>query len=166
MNQNIIEINKKKYNYKLFDTNELIELIKQDKKFIKSLENAIKIRNNNKHFIITHLIDEYNKYYLKPNSITKYSIIYEKNIIISTCRIIYNKKLAYINLVYVNPEYRGQKICQNHIQHLIKLIKLSKYELHVSKKNISAIKCYENIGFKKIKDDEPNTYLMRLKIKN
>ena len=161
MIQNIIEINKKKYNYKLFDTNELIELSRHDKKFIKALEDTIKIYRNNNSFIITNLINEYIN--SEPNTITKYSVIYKRNVIVSTSRIIYNKKSGYINLVYVNPEYRGQKICQNHIQHLIKLINLSKYELHVLKDNTPALKCYENIGFKKIKDVEPNTYLMRLK---
>jgi ribosomal protein S18 acetylase RimI-like enzyme len=164
MNQNIIEINKRKYNYKLFDTNELIELLRHNKTFIKSLEDTIKIYRNDNKFIITHLISEY--IISDPNSMTKYSVIYKKNVIVSTSRIIYNKKSGYINLVYVNPEYRGQKICQNHIQHLIKLTNLTKYELHVLKDNISALKCYENIGFKKIKDVEHNTYLMRLKIKN
>ena len=134
MKKNIIEINKKKYNYKLFDTNELIELSRHDKKFIKALEDTIKIYRNNNSFIITNLINEY--IISDPNSMTKYSVIYKKNDIVSTSRIIYNKKSGYINLVYVNPEYRGQKICQNHIQHLIKLTNLSKYELHVLKDNI------------------------------
>ena len=147
---------------KYFEEYISISKTKNNKTFIKSLEDTIKIYRNNNSFIITHLISEY--IISDPNTITKYSVIYKKNVIVSTSRIIYNKKSGYINLVYVNPEYRGQKICQNHIQHLIKLTNLTKYELHVLKDNISALKCYENIGFKKIKDDEPNTYLMRLKI--
>ena len=76
MIQNIIEINKKKYNYKLFDTNELIELSRYDKKFIKALEDTIKIYRNNNSFIITNLINEY--IISEPNTITKYSVIYKK----------------------------------------------------------------------------------------
>ena len=159
-----IIINKKKYNYKLFDTSELIELIRYDKKFIKLLEDTIKIYRNNDKFIITNLVNEYIN--SEINTQTKYSIIYKKNIIVSTCRFIYNKKLGYFNLVYTNPDYRGQQICQNHIKHLINLSReyINKYELHVLKDNIPAIKCYENIGFKKIKEDNDNTYLMRIKL--
>ena len=54
-----IEINKKKYNYKLFDTSELIELIRYDKQFIKLLEDTIKIYRNEDKFSITNLINEY-----------------------------------------------------------------------------------------------------------
>jgi ribosomal protein S18 acetylase RimI-like enzyme len=162
MQKNTIEINKKKYNYKLFDTAELLELIRHNKPFIKLLEDAIKIYRNYDKFVINDLINEYIT--SKSNSITKYSIIYKKNVIVSTCRFIYDKKLGYFNLVYVNPEYRNQQICQNHIQHIINLFKskLHTYELSVLKNNISALKCYENIGFKKIKDNN-REYIMRLK---
>jgi ribosomal protein S18 acetylase RimI-like enzyme len=156
-----IKINKKRYNYKLFDTNELLQLIKYEDHFIKLFTDTIKIYRGEASFIIMDLIDEYINSPL--DSITKYSVIYKKNVIISTCRLIYNKKRGYFNLVYTNPEYRGQQICQNHIKHLIYLNKGIKiYELHVLKNNLSAIKCYENIGFKKIKEATHNDYLMRL----
>ena len=152
-----------KYSYKIFDTAELLELIRHNKPFIKSLENSIRIYRNHNEFAITDLIKEYLE--SKPNSITKYSIIYKKNIIISTCRIIYTKKLGYFNLVYVNSDYRNKKICQIHIKHLIDCFKLPKYELHVLKNNAPAIKCYENINFKQIEQSsrKKNDILMRLK---
>ena len=117
--QNKIKINEKVYNYKLFDTVELIKLIKTDDKFIKLFANTIQKYRNNESFIIMDLIDEYLN--SEINTMTKYSIIYKKGVIISTCRIIYSQKLGYFNLVYTNPKYRGQQICQNHIRHLIAL---------------------------------------------
>jgi ribosomal protein S18 acetylase RimI-like enzyme len=102
-----------------------------------------------------------------PDTQTRYSIIHKKNTIVSTSRLIYSKNKGYINLVYTNPEFRGCKICQNHIRHLIGLHKdfTKKYELEVDTDNIPAIKCYENIGFKKISIDKKlNIYLMRLQI--
>jgi RimJ/RimL family protein N-acetyltransferase len=166
---NII-INKKKYNYKLFDTNELIELIRHDKKFIEALENTIKIYRKNENFKIFDLIREY--IHSKLDDITNYFIIYKKDIIISTLRFYYNlkKKSGYFNLVYTNPDYRGQQICQNSIKYLIELNEkiCNKFELEVDIDNASAIKCYENIGFKKIKEtnyDGKIICLMRLKIR-
>ena len=157
-----IEINGKRYNYKLSDTTGLIELIKYEDHFIKLFANTIKIYRGDESFAIMDLIDEYMNSPL--NSITKYSVIYKKDVIISTCRFIYTKKRGYFNLVYTNPEYRGQQICQNHIKYLIGVNKgIQIYELHVLKNNTSAIKCYENIGFKKIKEGSHNDYLMRLK---
>jgi hypothetical protein len=160
-----IIINNKKYEYKIFDTFELIELIRKKSKLIKSLEETIKIYRGEPNFSIMNLIREYINSDL--NTQTKYSIIHKKNTIISTSRLIYSKNKGYINLVYTNPEFRGYKICQNHIQHLIGLHKdiTKKYELEVDIDNIPAIKCYENIGFTKISTNTKlNIYLMRLQI--
>ena len=79
---NSIKINNIKYDYKLFDTNELIEMIRKKLKIIESLEKTIQNYRNNKKFVITDLIREYIN--SDPKSLTKYSIIYKKNIIIST----------------------------------------------------------------------------------
>ena len=149
-----ITINKKEYKYKLFDTIELINLIKNSKNFIKSLENTIKLYRKNDKFEISDLVNEY--IYYRPDYITTYFIIHKKNTIISTARFYYNlkKKSAYFNMIYTNPDYRGKKICYHNVKHLIdsshKFIK--KYELEVDSTNKPAIKYYENIGFKKVKE--------------
>lgn len=160
---NSIKINNIKYDYKLFDTNELIEMIRKKLKFIESLEKTIQNYRNNKKFVITDLIREYIN--SEPKSLTKYSIIYKKNIIISTCRFFYTKNKCYLSLIYTHPDYRGQKICYNHIKKIINLYKdtIKKYDLHVDKDNIPAIKCYENLNFKIIKSYD-DSYLMQLKI--
>ena len=162
---NSIKINNIKYDYKLFDTNELIEMIRKKLKFIESLEKTIQNYRNNKKFVITDLIREYIN--SEPKSLTKYSIIYKKNIIISTCRFFYTKIYCYFSLVYTHPDYRGQKICYNHIKKIINLYKdtIKIYYLYVDKDNIPAIKCYENLNFKIIKSyDDRNEYVMQLKI--
>jgi RimJ/RimL family protein N-acetyltransferase len=149
-----ITINKKEYKYKLFDTIELINLIKNSKNFIKSLEHTIKLYRHDEKFQISYLVHEY--IYYKPDYITNYFIIHKKDTIISTARFYYNlkKKAAYFNLIYTNPDYRGEKICFFNIKHLINLSRdfIKKYELEVDSTNKPAIKCYENIGFKKIKE--------------
>jgi predicted GNAT family acetyltransferase len=71
-------------------------------------------------------------------------------------------------MVYTNPDYRGQKICQTNIQTLIDSSNetIKTYELEVDAKNPAAIKCYENVGFKKIKtyelEKDHSYYLMKI----
>ena len=160
---NFIKVNNKKYDYTLIDPYQLIEFIRKKSKFILSLEKTIKIYRNEPNFIITNLVMEYIN--SDADTQTKYSIIHKTNTIISTCRLIYGKNTGYINLVYTNPDYRGLKMCQNHIKHLIDLHKdsIKTYELHVDKDNIPAIKCYENIGFEIIHSVKGD-YLMRFHI--
>jgi predicted GNAT family N-acyltransferase len=72
-------------------------------------------------------------------------------------------------MVCTNSEYRGQKICQTSIKYIINLSKkyIKKYELEVDINNIPSLKSYENVGFKKIKENNlkgKKYYLMRLKI--
>jgi hypothetical protein len=153
------------YDYKLFDTNELIEMIRKKLKIIESLEKTVQNYRNNNKFIITDLINEYIN--SDPKTLTKYSIIYKKNIIISTCRFFYTKNKCYLSLIYTHPDYRGttciekrcfsihdyclftnknivfiskkgKKICYNHIKKIINLYKdtIKKYDLHVDKDNI------------------------------
>ncbi len=148
-----IKYNNKKYKYKIFDTLDLIDLIKHKHKFIESLENTIKLYRDEPNFHILDLVKEF--IYSRTNEVTIYFIVYKKNIIISTMRFYYNlkNKSGYFNLVYTNPNFRGQKICQTNIAHMINLTKkyIIKYELDVDIDNHAAIKCYENNGFKKIK---------------
>lgn len=73
--------------------------------------------------------------------------------IIGITRITYNKKIntAYLSMVNVLAEYRGRGICKKMIKMIVirfnlKNIKL--FKLGVLSDNISAIKCYENNGFK------------------
>ena len=55
-----------------------------------------------------------------------------------TCRFFYTKNKCYLSLIYTHPDYRGKKICYNHIKKIINLYKdtIKKYDLHVDKDNI------------------------------
>ena len=165
----IININEKKYKYKLFDINGLIVIIRYEKKFAKLLEETIQNYRNQQNFLIHNLILEH--VYDKNKSNTLFFIIYKGNNIVSTCRFIYNlhKKYGYFNLIYTNPLYRGKKICQNSINYMIKLTNkyIKKYELEVDSDNVYAIKCYEKCGFEKVKKiyyKNSKLYLMRIKL--
>ena len=133
INNSSITINNKKYKYKIFDTMGLIDLIRHNKKFIEALENAIKLYRESPNFNISDLVKEW--IYYRPDDVTTYFIVYKKDVIVSTMRFYYNldKKSAYFNMVYTNPDYRGQKICQSNIAHMINLTKkyIKKYELEV-----------------------------------
>jgi predicted GNAT family N-acyltransferase len=132
----------------LFDVNTLIILIKTKKKLITSLEDSIKILRNINIFNIIKLVEENISTY--PYE-TLYFIIYKSNEIIATSRLIYkpSSKSCYINMVFTNEKYRGNKICQNNIKKIISLTKnmFNIYELEVKPENFAAIKCYENVGF-------------------
>jgi ribosomal protein S18 acetylase RimI-like enzyme len=179
LNNGTIKINNQNYNYKLIDTIGLINLIISDNKFIKNLENTIKIYRNNQNFNILNLIKEHIYHNENKNNkngyvdIGIYFIIYKGDDIISTLRFIYNlkKKYGYFNLIYTNLDYRRKKICQHNIKYIIDLTKkyINKYELEVDPDNIPALKCYENNGFVKIKENiinNKNYYLMQLKLKS
>lgn len=142
-----------KYKSFIFNINGLIKLMKTKPKlifesFAKSIASLRKIET----FDVHNLIKENIK--MHPHTNIFYVICLEDEII-STSRLIYNieQNNAYINMVYTNPNYRGKKICQTSINKLISLTKkqFNIYELEVDPDNISAIKCYENIGFKFIK---------------
>jgi RimJ/RimL family protein N-acetyltransferase len=158
-----ISINDKEYTYRLFDVNEIKKLMQEEPEFIKSLETTIKIYRNNPSFVITDLIIENTTY--RPDDNKVLFIISDHNTIISTCRFYFNgaKKTGYFNLIYTNPEYRGQKICQNNIKFILDATKrlINTFELEVDITNLAAIKCYENNGFKIIKEED-QSYLMRL----
>lgn len=159
----------KNYNYILFNTLQLINLKKTNPELINSFENIVKEHRKKPEFTINFLINENFNYY--PFECI-YFLIYSNidNIIISTSRIIFKDKCAYINMVYTNKDYRNKKVCHINISKLIKLTKkyFDIYELEVKADNIYAKKCYENIGFKFIKNTKysstHNLNLMKLEI--
>jgi RimJ/RimL family protein N-acetyltransferase len=143
--------NIKNFKYMLFDVNGLIILMKKNIELTISLENTIKTYRKEKDFKLLNLINEDINYY--PYNVL-YFIIYKNNEIITTSRLIYKNKNGYINLVYTNPEYRNQKLCFTNLTKLMNLTNdlCNKYELDVDYDNLPAIKCYENIGFKFVKE--------------
>jgi len=164
-----IVINDNKYKYKIFDTDGLIDIIRHNKKLCDIYEDAIRKYRNDPSFEIFKLIKEY--IYYKPDSELVYFIIYKKDEIVSMLRFYYNikKSFGYFNLVYTNPKYRGQGICQNMVRSIVELSKkyIKKYELSVVENNIPAIKCYEKVGFKyvrKVTSSQSTSNLMRLVI--
>src|SRR3989344_6100987 len=60
---------------------------------------------------------------------------------------------AFLYEIYVHPDFRRKGIATNLIKHLVGLAKslseIEQLELRVNSKNISAIKIYEKLGFKK-----------------
>jgi len=166
-----IIINNNKYKYKIFDTYGLIDIIRHDKKFSNLFEDSVRKYRNVPHFFdIFQLVREYTTY--RPDSELVYFIIYKKGEIVSMLRFYYyiKKSYGYFNMVYTNPKFRGQGICQNMIKFIVESSKkyIKKYELEVVTINIPAIKCYEKVGFKyirKVTFSQSSSNLMRLIIK-
>jgi len=165
-----IVINDNKFKYKIFDTYGLIDIIRHDKKFCDLYEDSIRKYRNAPLFKISQLIREFINYL--PGSELVYFIIYKKGEIVSMLRFYYyiKKSYGYFNMVYTNPKFRGQGICQNMIKFIINNSKkyIKKYELEVVTINIPAIKCYEKVGFKyirKVTFSQSSSNLMRLIIK-
>jgi len=165
-----IIINNKKYKYKIFDTDGLIDIIRHNKKLCGIFEDTIKIFRNEPNFEIFNLIKEYITY--RPDSELVYFIIYKKGEIVSMLRFYYyiKKSYGYFNTVYTNPKLRGLGICQNMVKFIVESSKkyIKKYELEVTEINIPAIKCYEKVGFKyvrKVNFSQSSYNLMRLIIK-
>lgn len=149
----IILFNNKKYKYKFFDIDGLIDIIRHNEKLKLSLEESVRKYRGDPIFKIFDLIIEY--IYYRPDSKTYFYITYKNNTIISTTRLYYypEKKYGFIDMVYTNDQYRGQGICKYSIEFLINKTKknINKYELDVLIDNIPARKCYEHNGFKKIR---------------
>ena len=146
--KNNININKKKYTYFLFNSNDLINLIKNNNLLIKSFQNIMIEHRNNPNFKIDKLIEEERK--IHPEKVN-YFIIFKDNNLVSCVRLIYknNSKSCYLNMIHINKNYRNQGICKKTLMKLIYLTnnKFDKYELEVEENNIPAIKCYEKVGF-------------------
>ena len=138
------------YKYKLVNYSELIEWLISNPELKKSIESCIQdLRGNSFH--IEQLEREE-----KVGKDTLYFFIYNYEEMIASSRLTYNNSFGYINFVYTNPKYRGQKMCQNNIKLLVDLTteiyNITTYELDVEIDNLSAIKCYQNNGFIFIKD--------------
>jgi hypothetical protein len=159
-----IKVNDEIYKYKLFDIHEMIEIIKNHNKLALSLEECISILRGDKNFTILNIMLEDIQYH--PHKVL-YFMIYKGHEVISTCRLIYNEnsKTGYINMVFTNVKYRNKGVCQLNLEKMIALTKLKMYELEVDIDNVSAIKCYEKIGFKIIKKIKNKFNLMRIKMK-
>lgn len=146
--KNNININKIKYKYFLFNSNDLINLIKTNNLLIKSFQNIMREHRNNPNFKIDTLIKEEEK--IDPEKVN-YFIIFKDNNLVSCVRLIYknNSKSCYLNMIHTNKNYRNQGICKITLKKLIQLTnnKFNKYELEVEENNIPAIKCYEKVGF-------------------
>lgn len=165
LKKGFIIINNNKYKYYLFDIYQLNDIIENDKIFTNLLENTIITYREDKNFKIHNLFIEYMNKSIYNR--TLFFIIYKGKDIISTCRFLFNldKKAAYFNLIYTNAKYRGKKICQNNIKHMIDITNtyIKKYELEVAIENIPAIKCYQKNGFEIIKENSHSKeYLMQL----
>jgi predicted GNAT family N-acyltransferase len=134
-----------------------------------------KLKNKYNEIITKYKGLEFNYLNLKKEDIiyineTKYSEIIidiyyyfmsNKEDIISIARIQINKNNniieGLINMVYVNENYRGNKICQKTINHLMELTnkkvkKIKFYKLIVYKDNIPAVKCYKACNFSVINE--------------
>lgn len=162
--KNNININKIKYTYFLFNSNDLINLIKNNNLLIKSFQNIMIEHRNNPNFKIDLLIDEEKK--IHPEKVN-YFIIFKDNNLVSCARLIYknNSKSCYLNMIHTNKNYRNKGICKRTLDKLIILTnnKFNKYILEVEENNIHAIKCYEKVGFildKKYKYNNINVNLM------
>jgi RimJ/RimL family protein N-acetyltransferase len=150
--------------YKLFDIHEIIEIIKNHNKLALSLEECIGLLRGEKNFTILNIILEDIQYH--PHKVL-YFMIYKGHEVIGTSRLIFNEnsKTGYINMIFTNVKYKNKHVCQLNLEKIIALTKLKMYELEVDIENVSAIKCYENVGFKIIKKIKNKYNLMRIKLK-
>jgi RimJ/RimL family protein N-acetyltransferase len=143
------------FKYILVNYDELIEWLTINPELKKSIETCIQDFRGVS-FKVEQLKEE-EKSSIKLGKNTLYFFIYNNQEMISSSRLFYfSNSIGYINFVYTNPKYRGQKMCQKNIKLLIyltsDLYNIKIYELHVEIDNVSAIKCYENNGFVFIKD--------------
>jgi len=162
-----VRIGDAEYQTKLFTIRGLLHIIRHEKEFAKRLEKAIQTYRGHDEFRLGYLVLEYLDD--EPDAETLILVLSDPSkgdAIVSTCRLSYTlaKQSGYINLVYTSEEFRGKRICQHTIGHLIETTKhgLVRYVLHVDKSNAAAIKCYEKNGFVITGDGEHNTHRMEL----
>jgi RimJ/RimL family protein N-acetyltransferase len=140
--------------------------MRTDKAFTKAFESTIQTYREDAAFRIEDLIYENKDDPVHPEVL--FLVLLNGREIVSTCRLLYDTKhrYGYINLVYTNPMYRGQKICQHSIEFLLRKTKrdVDNYELDVLTANEAAKKCYENNNFTVVKANKKDrTVLMRFR---
>jgi predicted GNAT family acetyltransferase len=83
----------------------------------------------------------------KDKRTTKIALIYEDTTVISTARLLCEPSgKCEINMVYTNPDYRGQDYATKIVKKLTKKAKGKAY-LIVKKNNLAAIRSYTKAGF-------------------
>ena len=144
-----------KYNYFLFNINDLIILMKNNKKLINSFEEIMVNHQHNPNYKIDSLIKQDIKIYPKN---VNYFFLYKNNEIISCIRLSHtnNAKSVYFDMIHTNIKYRNQGFCKITLGKLLNLLKnkFKIYNLKVKENNIPAIKCYENFKFFFIKKEK------------
>lgn len=148
---------------------EILNWSKMNIKLFQSLEDLLTEKNNFK-FTISNLISNNLKsFYARTGKFNlqkkvkrpfqiqnlepfeeEYLLIEKNNKIIAMLifSLIYQTKNTYwISGVYVLKKYRGQKLCNHMIKHLINFKIGYIFKLAVASYNKPAIKCYEHIGF-------------------
>lgn len=151
-NKGDITISTKTYKYNLFNTLELINIIKYNSELTKSIEQCVCNLRKREKFNILDLISEA----IRENSLEcYYFIIYDDSNykVISTSRIFFDHENAIGNIcmVYTSEEERNKGVCKIMMHKLIELssslLKCKIFRLDVLSDNAPAIKCYEHVGF-------------------
>lgn len=161
-----IKIKNNTYNYIFCDTYGLLLFLNRYKKYEDSLIEIMKAHRKYNQNIISLILENYRAEQRKVNG--AYFLIYNEEDVLGIARV-FHKNNGYLSLVHTNKKYRGNKICQNVISNITKLtnkhFNISTFKLEVLKDNISAIKCYEKIGFKII-DKRDKYHVMNYEFNN
>lgn len=151
-NQGNISISEHLYKYLLFNTLELINIIKSNSELTKSIEQCVSNLRKHDKFNILDLISE--SIHASPLE-CYYFIIYNEsnNQVVSTSRIFFDREnsTSFICMVYTSDKERNKGVCKIMLTKLIDLVanlfKCNKFGLEVDPYNIPAVKCYERVGF-------------------
>jgi len=151
-----IEISNEIYKYKLFNTLELINIIKYNPILTNSMEECVKELRKRGKFNILDLVSES----IQMNPLECYYLILhdESYNVLFTSRLFFDidKSKGYICMVCTSNTFRNKGVCKIMLNKLIELIneicKCQIFSLEVDPYNIPAIKCYENVGFIFVKE--------------
>ena len=151
-NQGDIIISEQTYKYLLFNTLELINIIKNNQELTKSIEQCVRNLRKQDKFNILDLISESIR--ASPLECYYFIIYNESNYkVVSTSRIFFDREnsTSFICMVYTSEEERNKGVCKIMLHKLIDLFadlfKCKRFGLEVDPFNTAAIKCYEHIGF-------------------
>lgn len=104
----------------------------------------------------------------KINKLGYYHYIYDNNKVAAFLSYYLNDEYAYINIVHVDPTFRGKGLASKILESMILAIKNTEcklIKLEVSKNNSSALKLYKSFGFIESTTKNPNVlkvYLEKL----